>query len=247
MSNKSELVACDSIDSESMDLNNEEVRKRLTNDQAGDMKCGCRVSEIDDFVNLLTPAAKAIYDFRVTFKEYLKIKVLDKEDFKVEEYKRLLLCQSFFKPFYLENNLVPKWVVKKTAAVFNKLVAEHKLDYGVLGPARVMLPYHEVTKVPNSNYINKDDVRGIGLMIFYSFPSKELMEWADKRLSAKYDNFEIIREQLNKTLGSECFVKKGTVGDINWDSLPDLEQEENKNNWEIMSELPPEMLGEDNE
>jgi hypothetical protein len=252
--------------SESMDLNNEEVRKKLTkgnslkevkyekiseqdvedvnkfqealdnlpiltNDQAGDMKCSCRVLKIDNFSKLLTPAAKAIYDFPAvsTVEEYLELKVLDKEDFEVEEYRRILFCQFFAKPFYMENNQVPKWVVEKTAAAFNKLVAEHKLGHGVLGPAMIMKIHDEVTKVPDGegNYVDRDKVRERGLIVFYPFPSKELEDWANRKSTTKYNHFEIVKDQLNKTLGSECFVEEGAIGDIEWDSLPDLEKEEN--------------------
>lgn len=209
-------------------------------------KIDFRETVLEDFDILLTPEAKKVYNNKIEpiIHEYIE------ESFSGVSYRRCAMAQFFVKPFYLENNGVPFWVIRKMAATFNYLVKEKLIGHGIGLP---------LTAVPMAK-IEKD--RDRGLMLLYCYPSVELDNFYKSKIDDLYQDYYNLREckswfldktekgkivlleeiknelksscstifsldYLNKKLKSKCFVDEGDMGDIQWDSLPDLEGNEN--------------------
>lgn len=214
----------------------------LTEEQAGNMSCSCRVIELEGFEELLTPEAREVYNNKATS----TVEVYNKKTYDTTNSKRFISeeatkstsCQIFTKQFYLENDGVPFWAVRKVAATFNKLVKENMIDFKVLSTAMIMVAHDLIMPSKLAKNQSKED-KPRGLFLLYCYPSNELEEWASQPATlnsyGKLNNLnyepicgsDIIREELNYSLGSECFVQEGEAGDFDWEPLPDLETGDN--------------------
>jgi hypothetical protein len=152
--------------------------------------CGerCGAVELKCFAELLSPAARAVYETR---RDHAEIELVDESVEGGERYRCPIV--PFAKTIELAEGEegAPVWMVQKLADVFSRLVEEGLLAHGVLAPV-MQIRLADRPAVPQF-------IRRV-LLVLYSYPTRKVL--LDER-----DPWVV----LNEAVGVDAFAPEGSI------------------------------------